>query len=279
MTDHAAHDDHHDDPMSHVPPPSFWPLGVGIGLILFCVVGTLWMHASRSPEFTLPGTSFLLAVAGLAVLVPLMGWCHQVIKEKRIAHDLDQQQSDLKLFTKLFIVSELTAFASIFAYFYIRWALDGATFQPPENLNLGGPLVALGTMLLLSSSVTCEFAHHAAVEGKMGRARGFLAATVVLGLIFLGLQGMEYGELIGWGFTPAAIGDSAGNSFSTLFYVATGFHGFHVLTGLVMIFLVLIRMQMGHMTARRHFSMIAASWYWHFVDVVWIALVLTVYVL
>ena len=134
-------------------------------------------------------------------------------------------------------------------------------------------------MLLLTSSVTCEFAHHAMVEGKIKKARAFVGLTVTLGVIFLGLQGMEYGELFQHGFTPAIIGDSTGNSYATLFYVATGFHGVHVLTGLVMLFLVFTRMQMGHFTAKRHFSMIAASWYWHFVDVVWIALVLTVYVL
>jgi len=283
----AAHDEH-EDPMSHVPPPSFWPLIAGIALVLFCCAFTSWVIAygpNVSAErmtwmdelFTIVPPS-LQIIGGLVLLFfALMGWGHQIIREKRIAHDLLGQQRDLKLFIKLFLVSEFAAFAAIFAYFYIR-RFFSEDFGTPEHIHLGGPLVAFATFLLLSSSVTCEVAHHALAQGKFVKARLMMIITMLLGVVFLGLQGFEYGELMAHHFWPTMMQNDPHNSYATIFFVSTGFHGLHVLTGLVMLFLVYLRLEMSHFTKQRHFSFIAASWYWHFVDIVWVLLFITVYV-
>ena len=304
MSDAAHHDDAHDDPWSHVPPPSFWPFGVGIGLVIcMCATVLVLKPGAILGEDSMVGRLLGLEVTGgalsgwqflgvvatfvgvLVFFVTLMGWCHQVIREKRIAHDLMQQQNDLKMFIKLFLVSELMAFAAVFAYYYIQKFIFGGSFHQPDNLHIGGSKVAIATMLLLSSSVTCEFAHHAVAHGEWGKARLLMLSTLILGTIFIGFQGMEYGELIHLGFWPGAL-DEAGNpfgqqysSYAATFFIATGFHGFHVLTGLVMLFLVYVRVELGHYTKERHYSLIAASWYWHFVDIVWILLFITVYVM
>jgi len=281
MTDHAVaeHEDHHDDPWSHVPPPSFWPLGVGLSLVVFGA-GMLLTMPESGKSFPIPGPPVLI-LGTIGVFFCLMGWGHQIIKEKRIAHDLHQQQVDLKFFVKLFLLSELMAFSAIFGYFYLRtFAVDPESFVPPPGLHLGGSMVAFATFLLLSSSVTCELAHHAVMHNQWLKARLLMILTLVLGVVFLGFQGREYGELIEHGFWPLAMGaeDNPHTSFMATFFIGTGFHGLHVLTGLVMLFLVYVRMEFGHFTGKRHFSLIAASWYWHFVDIVWILLFITVYV-
>ncbi len=298
-TDHA---DHHDDPWSHVPPPSIWPFLVSLSLIIlpFGMLTSMgafdwagenladpqWAEkASGWDTFTASIWSGVNALAPLLLLGSLtafffciMGWAHQIIKEKPLSHDSNQQQLDLKFFTKMFLISETMAFSAIFGYLYITNYIGG-TLIKPEDIHLGGTLVAVSTILLITSSVTCEFAMMALHKGNKNAARALLLFTIVLGVIFLGCQGYEYGELIIEGFTPKAIGENKHNAFATLFYTSTGFHGFHVLTGLVMLFLVWFRMELGHFDAHRHFSAYAASLYWHFVDVIWILLFISVYVM
>lgn len=269
MTETSVH--HDDDPWSHVPPPSLWPFlvgAVGLTIFMFGVLAALGVL----------GNSLLPMIAGgLVTLFTLMGWAHQVINEKPLSHDSAGQQRDLALFTKLFLVSELTAFGAIFAYFYVR-TFATHDMVPPEGLHLATPLVGIATMILLASSVTCEIAHHALQHHQRQLARWMLLATLVLGVGFLGFQGYEYGELARFGFTPAGLEGQA-NMFMSFFFVSTGFHGFHVLTGLVMLFLVWMRFETGHFKGQRHFSMIAASLYWHFVDIVWVLLFISLYVI
>ena len=294
----VAHDEHHDDPWSHVPPPSIWPFLVSLSLILlpFGIIASVggfdyaadvlddpkagaWEQFKASIWYAIDSLSPILLWGGLTFFFfALMGWGHQIIKEKPLSHDSNQQQLDLQMFTKMFLVSETLAFSAIFAYLYITNYI-GETLVKPEDIHLGGTLVAVATIVLVSSSVTCEIAMMALHKGNKNAARLMLFVTIVLGVLFLGSQGYEYGMLIIEGFTPKAIGDSTQNAFATLFYASTGFHGFHVLTGLVMLFLVWVRMEMGHFDKHRHFSAYAASLYWHFVDVVWILLFISVYVM
>ena len=307
MSDHAQHPvgstaaahGGHEDPMSHVPPPSIWPFLVSIALILIpfgslAALGALrWdgdlMGLARLDfvqvlnKVTTPGFGLvLLGLGGVGLLFTLMGWAHQIIREKPLSHDPVQQQSDLKMFTACFLTGELAIFGAIFAYFYHRKIWDFASdFTVPEGIHFGGPLVAYATFILIGSSVTCEMSHHFLEHGKRGLAKLLLLTTIVLGVIFLGFQGAEYGELIARGFTPAALeasGHGANASFVSTFYVSTGFHGLHVAIGLIMLFMVLMRLEFGHFQGKRNFAMIAASWYWHFVDIVWILLFITVYV-
>jgi len=302
MTDHAhsapasaapIHAEAHDDPMSHVPPPSWWPLLVTVALIVIpfatlVTLGVLHWSGNFLGMITLPfmsklalpvGVGQALLIVGFMFLIfTLMGWAHQVIKEKPLSHDSAQAQSDLKFFTVCFLIGELAIFGAIFAYFYHRkiWDTTGE-FGAPHTLHFGGAVAAYATFLLISSSVTCEIAHHLVEHGKRGWAKFFLLLTITLGTIFLGFQGKEYGELIVRGFTPGHLSDGH-SAFASLFFTATGFHGFHVAVGLIMLFMVLLRLESGHFQGKRNFSMIAASWYWHFVDIVWILLFITVYV-
>ena len=267
--------DHHDDPWSHVPPPSPWPFLLG------AISLTILMFGILSAMGVLGQTMIYLMLGGVVTVVTLMGWAHQVIKEKSISHDLEGQQRDLMFFTKMFLISELAAFGAVFGYFFYRLATDPG-FVPPPGINLGNPLIGFATILLLTSSVTCEIAHHAVMHGERLKARITLLSTIILGLIFLGFMGYEYGEFIQQGYGFLSMQEepySQFNSFMSLFFAATGFHGIHVLTGLVMLILVYVRLEMRQFTQKRHFSMMAASLYWHFVDIVWIFLFVTVYVI
>jgi cytochrome c oxidase subunit III len=274
----------HDDPMSHVPPGSLWPLLVTIGITImpFGVVSLLGTF-DKSP-FWGPLTNpvvgkWTLIIGALIMVACLMGWCHQVIKEKLISHDVGAQQKDLQSFILLFLTGEFAAFGAVFAYFYHRNIQDSA-FGPPEGMTFGGPIAAYATFILLSSSVTCEFAHHALQANKVVKAKVLFLTTIILGAIFLGFQGFEWGEFIQKGFYPLSeqLSNQPQASFASLFYIGTGFHGLHVAIGIIMLFMVLMRIELGHFKGRRHFSVIAASWYWHFVDIVWVLLFITVYV-
>jgi cytochrome c oxidase subunit 3 len=288
MTDHAhppdAHGHGHEDPMSHVPPPSIWPLIVTAGLALIppgvlSLIGSL--KTTGWPIISDPRAGLaMIAVGSLVFIFALMSWGHQNIIEKRISHDPVKQQKDLQLFVLLFLVGELAAFGAIFGYIFTR-KYYAADFGPPhaEGFHFGGPMAAIATFILLSSSVTCEFAHHAIEHGKVQLGRWLLISTIALGAIFLGFQGYEWGELVQRGFYPLAIAHGGASSFAAVFFTGTGFHGLHVAIGLTMLFMVLMRLEAGGFRAHRTFSLVAASWYWHFVDIVWVLLFITLYVL
>ena len=289
MSDHAianeghapAAEGHHEDPMSHVPPPSLWPFLVMLGLIIvpfgvLSVLGALdQSHAGPLADFHV-GIA-LIGIGGLSFLFCLMGWANQIIREKRIAHDVVQQQKDLQLFILLFLCGEATAFGAIFGFFYHRQIYD-PSFGPLPGQHFGGPFAAYATFFLLSSSITCEVAHHAIEHGKLLLGKLFLIGTLVLGVTFLGMTGYEWGELLQRGFKASEITSTGSSSFAALFFTSTGFHAVHVATGLVLLFMVLMRLEAGHFRGRRSFSLTAASWYWHFVDIVWVLLFITVYV-
>jgi cytochrome c oxidase subunit 3 len=290
MSDHAlaptssapAPEAHHDDPMSHVPPGSLWPFLVMLSLVIapfgvLSVLGALKTTAIAGPLADERVGLALILIASLIFAYSLMGWAHQIISEKRIAHDVIQQQKDLQLFILLFLCGEAAAFGAIFGYYYHR-QLHDVTFGPIPGQHLGGPLAAYATFFLLSSSLTCEVAHHAIEKGRMLLGKLFLIATIVLGVLFLGMTGYEWGELLQRGFKPSVIPESGASSFAAIFYTGTGFHALHVATGLAMLIMVLLRLETGHFRGKRHFSLVAASWYWHFVDIVWVLLFITVYV-
>jgi len=258
----------------HLPAPTPWPamVTVGVGLIPTGILAQKYFM----PEHGMA----ILWIGVLLVGFTLMGWCHQVIQDKNEAHtdgEIEQQKNDLTLATKLMLVSEAAIFGGLFVHFFYNkdYAVNllGMEFRPEGLLETSLP--AIGTLLLISSSFTCHVAHHAFEAGNRGKAKTYLVYTMVLGLIFLGMQGYEWGHLAG---LPEPF-TAASGVFGTCFYLMTGFHGAHVAMGIMMLFLVYARMEMNHMTEKRHFSMVAASWYWHFVDVVWIVLFFTVYLI
>jgi len=284
---HGSGHGEHVDPMSHVPPGSIWPLLVTLGL-MFIPFGVLGLLGNMDQtgwgigKFSIanPMVAKTLVIGGaLFFAYCLMAWANQIIREKAISHDVVQQQKDLQMFVLLFLCGEATAFGAIFGYFYTRRIMD-PSFGPVSSpeFHFGGPTVAYATFLLLFSSVTCEFAHYALQRHKVSLAKLFFVFTLILGVAFLGFQGYEWGELLQRGFTSNAIPSGGAAAFAGIFYTATGFHGLHVSIGLVMLFLVLFRLEVGHFQGKRHFAAIAASWYWHFVDIVWVLLFITVYV-
>jgi cytochrome c oxidase subunit 3 len=153
----------------------------------------------------------------------------------------------------------------------------GATASPAgivDPFQTVGPfwLPTINTLLLLTSGVTLTIAHHALVAGERGKTIAFMWMTVVLGVVFLGVQGYEYYHL----YTDLNLRMDSGVYGST-FYMLTGFHGFHVFVGMLMLLFITLRLQKGHFTKDRHFGFEGAAWYWHFVDVVWLGLYFLVY--
>lgn len=257
------------EPEIHLPPNSIWPLilAFGIGFLPFGVV-FLGMHKGIFAE--------LCFIVGFSVtIVSLMGWAQGVVREKAKPAEAASslQQKDLIMFLKYFLISEAAIFGALFVhYFYNRF---GDQYWPP----VGSPeihttLPAIATLILMFSSFTCEMAYLGMKKGKRYRAKVLIAVTAVLGLIFLGFQGYEWGILINMDHFTAHT-----NIYGTLFYMMTGFHGFHVSIGILFLILVYARLEMGHMDEKRHFSLIASSWYWHFVDVIWIFLFFSLYLI
>ena len=262
----SVHEEHH----VHLPPRSAWPiiLTFGLGLMPFGVLAFKTGHAIIAELLFLPG--------GVISVVSLIGWAQSVIRDKK--EDVYEglvslQQKDLMLFLAYFLISEAAIFGGLFThYFYNRYR---APFWPPE----GTPLIhthdpALATLILMSSSFTCEMGLKAIEKGKKFNCKSWLLVTALLGLIFLGYQGFEWGLLMTqYGFTVET------NVFGTMFYMMTGFHGLHVSLGILFLILAYGRLELGTMNEHRHFSIIAASWYWHFVDVIWVLLFFSIYLI
>jgi cytochrome c oxidase subunit 3 len=172
----------------------------------------------------------------------------------------------------LFIASEVMFFGGLFgAYFTIR---SSATLWPPEDTpHLETWYAAVLTTILVSSSVTMQFGVWAIRRNDQRKLMLWLAASLLLGLVFLAGQANEYRTLIGEGMTLSS------GVFGSTFYTLTGFHGAHVAGGAAFILIVLLRARSGQFTARYHDTVEMASYYWHFVDVVWLGLFSTIYLL
>jgi cytochrome c oxidase subunit III len=172
----------------------------------------------------------------------------------------------------LFIASEVMFFGGLFgAYFTIRSAAP--EWPPPDTPHLSTPYAAVLTAILVSSSVTMQFGVWAIRKNNQRRLILFLAVSLLLGATFLTMQALEYANLIEEGMTLSS------GVFGSTFYTLTGFHGAHVAGGAAFILIVLLRARSGQFTARYHDTVEMASYYWHFVDVVWIGLFSTIYLL
>lgn len=257
----------HEEEHFHMPPPSIWPFLAGT-LLVFIPLGLVQMGHGN------PGLGAALFGAGAVLsIIAGIGWVTSIINEKA---DLDifVAAKDLSMSWKLFLLSEAAIFGSFFGhYFYYRWHVEGH-WPPPGVPHFHLLIPVMGTLMLVTSSFTCELAHKALVVGRRGLCKNWMIVTMLLGIVFLGLQAYE------WGYLGAYDQFSLSNNvFATCFYMITGFHGFHVITGLLMLMLVYARMEMGSFDRSRHFSMLAASWYWHFVDVIWIVVLCSIYLL
>ncbi|MEG1970382.1 MAG: cytochrome c oxidase subunit 3 [Burkholderiaceae bacterium] len=276
-------------PRYFIPQPSHWPM---VGMISLALTG--FGAAAVVNEHQ---SGYVLLVAGLALLIYMMiGWFGAVAGESEARRYSGQVDLSFRWGMAWFIFSEVMFFAAFFgALFYARviaapmlgdfdHKLLWPDFTPtwPHSGPAGlvdafttiGPwgLPAINTALLLTSGVTLTIAHHALLANRRGKAQFWLLLTVLLGTTFLGVQIYEYSHA----YSALNLRLSSG-IFGSTFYMLTGFHGFHVFVGAIMLSVMLVRLMKGHFTPEHHFAFEAAAWYWHFVDVVWLGLFIVVY--
>ena len=250
----------------HLVAPSKWPFVGSLAALSMAVGGIWYMHEG-------PIYGFL---AGLVLMLYTMfGWWKDVVAEAESGVDhTDTVRHGLRMGMVLFIASEVMFF---FAFF---WAFFDATVPflsrtahdvwPPAGVVPFNTwtLPFLNTLILLTSGATVTYAHHALQKGDHKKTAFGLLLTIALGIIFTATQAYEYGH--------AAFGFKDG-IYSSTFYLATGFHGFHVIVGTLFLMVCYFRVKKGHFTAENHVGFEAAAWYWHFVDVVWLFLFCCIY--
>lgn len=242
-----------------------WPLVGSIGALMLTVGLVSWFHGySLTP----------LILRRFVILITIFQWWRDIVRESTYqGFHTYQVGVGLRWGIILFIVSEVCFFFAFFwAYFHRRLApsIELGCCWPPVGVEPLNPFSVplLNTAVLLASGVTVTWAHHSLIEGdRLGGIQG-LCLTVLLGVYFTILQGGEYYE------APFTLADGA---YGSTFFVATGFHGLHVLIGTTFLFICLARLYFYHFSTGHHFGFEAAAWYWHFVDVVWLFLYLSIY--
>ncbi len=272
----------------HLVNPSPWPLLGSLAVLILAIGAVVFMKGL----FGLPeGTWWLMALGFLMVAWVMFGWWAQVVREGRTGDHTPVVEIGLRYGMILFIASEVMFFVAWFWSFFefaIFWqARTGSTFDaanvlyadqlarfanwPPADVKTFDPfhLPLMNTLVLLLSGTTVTWAHHALQQGNMKEAKLGLILTILLGLLFTALQIIEYSHA---GFTYD------GTLYGSAFFMATGFHGAHVIIGTIFLTVCLFRMYAGNLTPKKHLGFEFAAWYWHFVDVVWLFLFAFVYV-
>ena len=294
----------------HLVNPSPWPILASAGALVMAIGAIIWMRSLNDGDglFGLQGPTMFFVGLAAVVAVAFMWW-RDCIREAHNGDYTPVVQLHLRYGMLLFIVSEIMFFVAWFwAYFDValfpasvhnmpiygengaqigtsetsvigmveRNALTGGHWPPKSVEDLfqhtfnpwGLPLV--NTLVLLLSGTTVTWAHHALLNNDRKGLIWGLAITVILGVLFTALQAYEYGH---------AAFSYSGHIYGATFFMATGFHGFHVIVGTIFLFVCLLRTLAGHFSAEQHFGFEAAAWYWHFVDVVWLFLFISIYVL
>jgi cytochrome c oxidase subunit III len=284
----------------YLPNPSYWPIIGSIAIFCLLVGAANWLHGN-----SIGPVLFVLGFIVLAVM--LFGWFGTVIRETR-AGLLEDPQVDRSFRWGMvwFIFSEVMFFGAFFgALFYTRvlsvpwlggegsnaaalthlllwpqfshsWPLyqtpNPALFAGPHEVMGAWGIPAINTAILLASGVTITIAHWGVLKNRRVQMVVAQLATILLGISFLILQAHEYWEA----YSLLNLKLSAG-IYGTTFFMLTGFHGLHVTIGTIMLIVILWRMLKGDFNSKEHFGFEAASWYWHFVDVVWLLLFVFVY--
>jgi len=272
-----------------VPQPMYWPVLGSMALFLMMLGGVFVMNASSG--------GWVGIAAGFVLLVYMMfRWFGQVIGESEGGRYHGWEDVSFRWGMSWFIFSEVMFFAAFFgALFYIRvlsvpdlgslehneilwpdfkgtWPSAGPGFEEPFTPMAAWGLPAINTLLLLTSGVTVTIAHWALKENNRGMLKLFLFLTIALGVTFLCVQAYEYGHAyheLNLKLTTGAYGST--------FFMLTGFHGFHVTVGAIMLSVIFARCLRGHFKPDHHFAFEGVAWYWHFVDVVWLGLFIFVY--
>ena len=277
-------------PYYYVPADSAHPVRASVALLIVLLGAALWVNSfSFAP--------YMVGVGLLMLFVVLWGWFGDAIRESEAGLNSQRVDHSYRWSMAWFIFSEVMFFAAFFAsLWYVReittpwlsnidhqnmlWPNFTAAwpnFGPAgivEEFRTVGPfwLPTVNTALLLTSGLTLTISHHALRAGHRGKTAFWLAATVILGFVFVVCQAYEYIHA----YNDLNLRFDSG-AYGSLFYMLTGFHGFHVILGATMLAVIFFRVVKGHFTADHHFGFEGAAWYWHFVDVVWLGLYLFVY--
>ncbi len=286
---------HGGTPYYFIPGPSSRPVMSAIGLFFVILGAGQWVNDH--------GWGAYVLLFGLVWwLTVLYLWFKDAINENEAGHYGHKVDLSYRWSMSWFIFSEVMFFGAFFTALWwarmhsvpalgnienaLLWpdfqavwptAAAGVTAAPGaliETFSTVGPfwLPTINTALLLTSGVTLTIAHHALQVGNRSKTIAFMWLTVALGIVFLGVQGYEYVHL----YRDLNLKLTSGVYGST-FYMLTGFHGFHVFIGMLMLLFITLRLQKGHFSKDRHFGFEGAAWYWHFVDVVWLGLYVLVY--
>ena len=265
----------------HLVDPSPWPIIGSVGALILAIGAVYWMHSGQTWSVSAG------ALAGFAIVIYTMFmWWRDVVKESHQGDHTPVVQLHLRYGMLMFIASEIMFFVAWFwAFFEASLYTDSAIQEarvaltqghwPPAGMEVFDPwhLPLLNTLILLLSGTTVTWAHHALINNDREGLKWGLICTVVLGALFTFVQAYEYGHA-----AFAFKADNGGNIYGSTFFMATGFHGFHVLIGTIFLIVCLFRALAGHFTPEKHFGFEAAAWYWHFVDVVWLFLFACIYV-
>ena len=283
-----AHAKNHD---FHVLPPSIWPFAGALSAILMLGGAVAGMHWSPAEGQEVTGLAYFVlaykwALIGLlAVLYVMYGWWRDVVIESQAGDHTPVVRIGLRYGFIMFIMSEVMFFVAWFWAFFKHAlypmgpqspAIDGV--WPPVGIETFDPwhLPLINTLILLCSGCAATWAHHALVhENNRKDLKNGLILAIVLGLIFTVFQAYEYSHAA---FTLGKDNVAANSVYPSTFFLATGFHGFHVIVGTIFLAVCLFRAMKGHFTPDRHIGFEAAAWYWHFVDVVWLFLFASIYV-
>jgi cytochrome c oxidase subunit III len=278
-----SHGKNHD---YHIVDPSPWPFLGSMGALVMAIGGVSFMQYLKGGSLDLFGlqlaTPWIFFIGLAMVLYTMFGWWSDTIKEAHAGAHTPVVSLHLRYGMIMFIASEVMFFVAWFWAFFDASLFSGEVIQtsrvaftggvwPPKGIEVLDPLhlPLYNTIILLLSGTTVTWAHHALLHGdRKGLVNG-LILTVLLGILFSSVQAYEYAH------APFAFKDSI---YGATFFMATGFHGFHVLIGTIFLAVCLFRALAGDFTAKQHFGFEAAAWYWHFVDVVWLFLFACIYV-
>ena len=280
-------DSHAPNHQYHLVDPSPWPIVGSIGALLMAVGGIGLMRYLKDESVSLLGIPisgwWIFAIGVLVVLYTFFMWWRDVINEaEHGGHHTEIVQLHMRYGMILFIASEVMFFVAWFWAFFDASLFAGEAIQasrvehtggqwPPKGIEVFDPwhLPLLNTIILLTSGTTVTWAHHALLHNDRQGFKWGLICTIALGVLFTAVQAYEYGH---------AAFNFSGNIYGATFFMATGFHGFHVIIGTIFLTVCLFRGLAGHFTPEHHFGFEAAAWYWHFVDVVWLFLFAAIYV-
>ncbi len=272
----------------YLAPPSYWPI-VGSAALFLMAVGFVMTLNHRG------GGGAILTSGFVVFAIMLFGWFGTVIRESEGGLFNKQVDKSFRMGMSWFIFSEVMFFAAFFgALFYARvlsvpWLGTGDTMRElwpafqatwPTSGPAGKPFTPMGawgipainTLLLLTSGATVTWAHWGLLKNKRSQLILGLFLTIALGATFITLQAVEYHHA----YTELGLTMGAG-VYGATFFILTGFHGFHVTMGTIMLIVIMLRSMKGHFKPDHHFGFEAVAWYWHFVDVVWLLLFVFVY--